>query len=179
MPAAALFRNADRQGLPSPTGGLVVLQTLGAVAPSLSAYLLLRASGHRDLLGWIGSRYRIWRVHPGWYLVAGLLAPTITLVSLGCVRWPTPLPRRAASPLGEMLADLGVVGIVMLFPLLVAGHLPSSPLLEEFGWREFALPALQTRWRALVSSVVLGLVWGVWHRPLMVVYGDPLVPTCC
>jgi hypothetical protein len=41
------------------------------------------------------------------------------------------------------------------------------------------LPALQTRWNALASSVVLGLVWGVWYRPLMVVYGDPLVPTCC
>jgi membrane protease YdiL (CAAX protease family) len=47
---------------------------------------------------------------------------------------------------------------------------------EEFGWRGLALPLLQGRWNALASSVVLGLVWGVWHLLLMVAHGDPLVP---
>lgn len=75
-----------------------------------------------------------------------------------------------------MLAELGVAGVALAFPLLVLGWLPSSPLLEEFGWRGLALPLLQGRRNALVSPVVPGLGWGVWHLPLMVAYGDQPVP---
>jgi uncharacterized protein len=177
VPAALLFRDPHRPGLPSFTGGLVVLQTLGAAAPTIAAYLVLRVSGRRDLLGWIASRYRIWRVHPGWYLTAGLLAPAITLLSLWVRALADPHFQIApGSPLGEMLADLGVGGVALVFPLLILGWLPSSALLEEFGWRGLALPLLQGRWNALASSVLLGLGWGMWHLPLMVANGDPLAP---
>lgn len=176
VPAAMLFRDSHRPGLPAFAGGLVVLQTLGVAAPTLAAYLVLRGSGRRDLLGWIASRYRIWRVHLAWYLVAALLAPVITLVSLWVRALADPHFQVApGSPLGEMLADLGVGGVALVFPLLVLRWLPTSALLEEFGWRSLALPLLQGRWNALVSSVLLGLVWGLWHLPLMVAYGDPLV----
>jgi uncharacterized protein len=176
IPAALLFRDPQRPGLPSVTGGLVVLQTLGAAAPTLAAYLVLRASGRRDLLAWIAGRYRIWRVHPGWYLVAGLLAPAIMILSLGVRALADPHFQVApGSPLGELLADLGVGGVALLLPLLVLAWLPSSALLEEFGWRGLALPLLQGRWNALTASVLLGLVWGVWHLPLMVANGEPLV----
>jgi uncharacterized protein len=177
IPAAMLFHNTHRPALPSVTGGLTVLQTLGAAAPTLAAYLVLRASGRRDLLAWIGGRYRIWRVHPGWYLTAGLLTPAITLLSLGVRALADPHFQVApGSPLGEMLGELGVGGVALVFPLLILGQLPSSPLLEEFGWRGFMLPVLQGRWTALASSVVLGLVWGVWHLPLMVATGEPPIP---
>jgi membrane protease YdiL (CAAX protease family) len=131
----------------------------------------------RDLISWITGRYRIWRVHRGWYLTAGLLAPAITLLSLWVRALADPHFQIAPdSPLGELLADLGVGGVALLFPLLVLAWLPSSALLEEFGWRGLALPLLQRRWNAVVASVLLGLVWGVWHLPLMVANGEPPIP---
>ena len=41
-----------------------------------------------------------------------------------------------------------------------------GPLGEEYGWRGFALTRLQKKWSAWLSSLVLGLIWGLWHLPL-------------
>lgn len=51
-------------------------------------------------------------------------------------------------------------------PLLIPG-----PLSEEIGWHGYALPHLQTRWNALTSSVILGMVWGLRHLPLFLMVG--------
>jgi hypothetical protein len=42
---------------------------------------------------------------------------------------------------------------------------------EEFGWRGYALDRLQdefksSKYTALISSLILGSVWGIWHLPL-------------
>jgi uncharacterized protein len=42
---------------------------------------------------------------------------------------------------------------------------------EELGWRGFALPRLQQHANALNASILLGLVWGLWHLPLYFVLG--------
>jgi uncharacterized protein len=36
---------------------------------------------------------------------------------------------------------------------------------EELGWRGFALPRLQARSSALTSSLIVGLLWALWHFP--------------
>jgi membrane protease YdiL (CAAX protease family) len=37
------------------------------------------------------------------------------------------------------------------------------PLGEEFGWRGFAYPKMAARFGLVRGSLLLGLVWGVWH----------------
>ncbi|MBE0682606.1 MAG: CPBP family intramembrane metalloprotease [Anaerolineales bacterium] len=37
---------------------------------------------------------------------------------------------------------------------------------EELAWRGFALPRLQSKFNALTSSIILGVVWGLFHLPL-------------
>ena len=37
---------------------------------------------------------------------------------------------------------------------------------EELGWRGFALPELQSRYSALISSLILTVFWAFWHWPL-------------
>lgn len=177
IPAALLFADKLVSRSPLSTPAFVVMQTLGAAGPSLVAYWLLNKSGGRDSVRPIARRYGLWRVSYRWYLAAMLLVPAIQLAGAlvgGFLRGEQLVD--PSSPLGEMLADLGLFGAMAVFPVIIIAQLPSSPLLEEFGWRGFALPRLQDRFSALTSSVILGLLWGLWHLPLTLTYGDPVVP---
>lgn len=56
--------------------------------------------------------------------------------------------------------------LMMLLTLLILG-----PLSEELGWRGYALDRLQTCWNALTSSLILGVIWSMWHLPLFYIIG--------
>lgn len=47
----------------------------------------------------------------------------------------------------------------------------SGPLQEEFGWRGYALPRLQSRFNALTSSLIVGFFWWLWHLPAVFIPG--------
>jgi membrane protease YdiL (CAAX protease family) len=53
------------------------------------------------------------------------------------------------------------------FPLalLASIFLDVGGVTEETGWRGFALPLLQERMTPLAASLVVGVLWGVWHFP--------------
>lgn len=66
-------------------------------------------------------------------------------------------PRPAAQP----LALAGSVLVIFLYTLLCAGGLN-----EETGWTGFALPRLLAKHNPLVSTIVVWILWMLWHVPL-------------
>lgn len=46
------------------------------------------------------------------------------------------------------------------------------PFMEELGWRGYSLDRLQERHNALLSSLILGVVWSLWHLPAFFVRGS-------
>jgi membrane protease YdiL (CAAX protease family) len=78
----------------------------------------------------------------------------------------------AAVLAGVRPADFSVVfnppfALIGFFVILFT----AGPLQEEFGWRGYALPRLQSRFDALTSSFILGFFWWLWHLPAVFVPG--------
>lgn len=60
-----------------------------------------------------------------------------------------------------------------VYSAIVSGGLIGSGLCEELGWRGFALPHLQRRYSALVSSLIIGVAWALWHWPNYFIASHP------
>ena len=45
--------------------------------------------------------------------------------------------------------------------------------LEEIGWRGFLLPKLLNKYSYIKSSIIVGVIWSIWHLPLWFVVGSP------
>jgi membrane protease YdiL (CAAX protease family) len=37
---------------------------------------------------------------------------------------------------------------------------------EEIGWRSFLQPMLEKKYTVIVSSLIVGVIWGLWHIPV-------------
>ncbi len=53
-----------------------------------------------------------------------------------------------------------------LLPLFILG-----PLSEEFGWRGFLQPQMERFFSPLLTSAMIGLIWGIWQYPLFLILG--------
>jgi membrane protease YdiL (CAAX protease family) len=132
--------------------GLTVIGTLG---PMVAAVILTaQQSGRAGLRSLLGRVVR-WRVAPIWYAVA-LLGPLV--LTLAAIALHVALGGQPPS-LAALIGALPILLIYVVYMLIFVA------LGEEVGWRGYALPALQARYSALISSVILGVMWCLWHLP--------------
>ncbi len=113
---------------------------IGALGPTIAAMIVSRWRG--------GEGFARWRVHPGW-IVLGLVAmpalhlpATLLEVALGGepTQWFYP-PERPEHFAALVLFSFG----------------------EEPGWRGFAYPRMAERYGPVIGSLILGVVWALWH----------------
>lgn len=123
-------------------------------SPTICALILSAISGGRPAVKQLLQGYTRWKVGGRWYLGALMLLLLPLMVAL--------LYQGLGNP-GPGLAP-GATAAALLSQLVFT--FISGPLAEEGGWRGFALPRLQEKYNALVSSLILGVLWTCWHIPL-------------
>ena len=122
-----------------------------AWGPALAALVTIHLRGG-DVRSWL-LRVADPRANIKWYAVAVLAALGFTNGDI------------AAGLVGidlQLANSTRDIVTVFVFSLVVAGGL------EEFGWRGLAQPELQVRYDAFTAAVLVGLAWGVWHYPVVV-----------
>jgi membrane protease YdiL (CAAX protease family) len=108
------------------------------------------------------KRFFLWRVAWPWWLVALLLAPALQFAALLLTAWLTRVPADFSHPMIRDVVPLDAPLFVLIAPWLLFELLTNG---EEMGWRGYVLPRLQARSSALVASLMVGVLWSVWHLP--------------
>jgi membrane protease YdiL (CAAX protease family) len=106
--------------------------------------LLDGKKGLRNLFSRLGR----FRVDMRWYAVVLLTPPVLILAVLLVLR-------TVVSP----------VFTPQFFALGILFGLPA--LLEEIGWMGYVFPKMQAKQSPLAAGILLGVLWGLWHAPVV------------
>src|SRR5215216_1660767 len=105
------------------------------------------------------------RIPGKWYLVIFLFVPILIILSalLDVINggygatWGEAARNLLSNPLSIIPS--------ILFSSLI-------PFIEELGWRGYVLDRLQAKQTALISSLILGVIWSLWHLPMFFIKGS-------
>src|SRR5215210_6631770 len=151
-------------GLIALVGGRNTLAPVAMVSIFILGPLLAAFGASAYAEGWMGIRGLLtqwvrWRVAPRWYVIAlGIPALIVVASALLFLALGGPVP--PALP-----GSIWLAVPLMLIAFVVGG------LVEETGWRGYALPRLQPRVGALWASIILGVIHACWHLPLFFIAG--------
>lgn len=127
---------------------------------TIATYLAAGLSGGKSAIRDLVARIVRWRVAPVWNVIA--IGLPVLLGAAGVV-----LARLTghAVLIGDDLSRKMLLTVFLLEWWLFL-------LTEETAWRGFALPRLQRRYSLLNASLMLGILWGLWHIPLFLIPGS-------
>jgi membrane protease YdiL (CAAX protease family) len=131
---------------------VLTLAQFGPTVGMLAVLPLLGAERHGALA--VGS-LRDARVGRLLLLAAAIVAAVVVVTTAGYTLLGRPI---SATDVGALAQPMWLIAPAQL--LGAAG--------EELGWRSFLQPYLQRRLPVLTSSIVVGVLWGLWHPGALV-----------
>ena len=131
----------------SKANGMVMFPVM-LLGPSLAGLLLTRVADGRTGVRNLLSRISLRHVRSRWY--AALILPPVLVLAI------LELLKEVVSP--AFAPNFFALGIIFGVP---------AGFLEEIGWTGYAFPKMRSGNNAVTSAVHLGLLWSVWHMPVV------------
>lgn len=128
---------------------------VGIYGPTVGALVTSAVLGGWSAVVALVRRLLPWRVSIIWCLIAFALPVLIDAAAVALYRWRGGTTGPIVAP--NAMATLAYVAV----------KFTRGPLGEELGWRGFALPTLQTQYSPLTSSLFIGVLWFLWHLPMV------------
>jgi len=118
---------------------------IGAISPALSVIILLgkKAFTHAFIFGHFKDRRNLL-----FFFMFGIWRLFMIHLAFGIENWDS------------------MIWVFISFPLYLVGG-----GLEEWGWRNYLQPKLETKTSVLISVISVGIIWSVWHLPLWLIAG--------
>ena len=148
---------ASKPGLTG-MGGLFNL--VGLLAPMVVCLVMTFGGGSPALKADFRDRFFGWdRIRARYLIPALLLPPAVMVLALGVS------VAAGGSPDQFRLADGGNLAVMVVVALILA------PIIEETGWRGYGVDSLTSRFGRLQGTLLFGVIWSVWHAPLVLIPG--------
>jgi hypothetical protein len=143
----------------------ILFYVIGGCGPSLVAILFVcrnfTTKQRREFWSRVFSPRRI---NPMWWIITLIAMPAAMLLGV----WVDSL-------LGGALPQMDYVYMLKAqpteIPIFIIMMLIGGPLAEELGWRGLLLDSIQKKWSPVVSTLVLFLIWWLWHLPMFFLPG--------
>lgn len=125
-------------------------------SPAIAAFVIVAYYGGLKGIKRYLSRILLWRCSVGWYIFIIIVIPLVFYIGASIKDSPS-----------ETLFPFDSIQALLLALLFSAIKGP----IEEFGWRGLALPLLQRKFAPIWASLILGVIWGIWHFPAFLLSG--------
>ncbi|MEO6354799.1 MAG: CPBP family intramembrane glutamic endopeptidase [Oxalobacteraceae bacterium] len=131
-----------------------------ALTPTIAAMILsYRENGNSGIRALFHRIFDFRRVKEcGWLITAALLFPLLYLLTYYAMRL-------LSFPVPSVWHPSPTLGAVFLLFFIAATA-------EELGYTAYETDALQSRMSALSASLIIGVLWALWHFPSMIQMGQ-------
>lgn len=137
-----------------------ILLIIGGSGPTVGAYVAITSTKKDGSLKEFHSRVLKFKVNPNFYIFALTTPLILGLLGLGI----------AYSINSQYFINNPIQPIFLFVPALVVSVFMGG--IEEFGWRGVLQPSLTRRFNLLVTNLIIGITWSLWHLPLFYVTGN-------
>jgi membrane protease YdiL (CAAX protease family) len=101
--------------------------------------------------------------NPLWWVVAILIFPLLSFLSSGLATI-IEAPRIAGVSTAGGNSAFAITTELVILSII-------APFLEEIGWRGYAMVMLRKKYDAFASTLLIGVLWGLWHFPTVFLSG--------